>query len=523
MKLTEYKADEQQLNGAIITTLTAKVDFDSDDVEERLFEDAYAHGDEKYVRISVNSALSNDQEPYSTISIIRDGNKTDTYRLIFLKENESDEVPRKVDVDADIKLKDSALISFLPFMNEWYWRLYNEAIEVFKSLSLSESVSASESLSVEISNLESQLVSESESLSASLSSSLSESESVFHSFVSESVNVLLSESMAQIQSVYQSEQDSASATFDSESASISLQNEDAIESATLEYEALCSEIDSRFNTAMTVAYDVYASEKASLREVFEADIYSLSLREAQMVEEAINGVSIEQQEVVYLPTSQEIVSEEVISKEVISEEVISEEGSSFDSEVSESTESESESVFKGIDSDSETSESHNLDSLSELLSDSTPSSVGSNASKLSENTSQNSYDSNSLADTDSQEDALSRYETGWIEATTQLDTDLMPDIDLDEITIKDEKPKKGIFGGLFRSKSRRVKKSKKGKSKNEEVSEVAFFNDTEESEVKTSVTFVDEKSSSEKASYGNSTTRKKFEVGDGAFRIEFDD
>lgn len=178
MKIIRSNQAEVQTEQGFVTTLLAKIEFDSTDLTERLVEHPNLYGTEEFVKIVVTTDVS-EGSVGSTLTIIR-------------KEKDSEGVERAqhytypvfvddtgaIHVNQELCLEDTALVLFVPFMSEWLIELVelakeNLAKSLSESSSLSESKSVSQSLSVSYSESVSQSVSESLSLVDSQSTSFS--------------------------------------------------------------------------------------------------------------------------------------------------------------------------------------------------------------------------------------------------------------------------------------------------------------------------------------------------------------
>ena len=186
MKLTRSNQAEIQNEQGFVTTLLAKVEFESEDLTERLVEHPNLYGNEEFVKVVVTTNTE-EGSVGSTLTIIRrerdsDGvERTQPYtRPIFI---DSEGV---IHLDPELYFEDTALSLLVPFMSEWLQELVTLA-KANLSKSLSESASTSESLS--ISN--SLSVSHSESLSQSISESLSTVDSQSTSFSAMTSNSLV--------------------------------------------------------------------------------------------------------------------------------------------------------------------------------------------------------------------------------------------------------------------------------------------------------------------------------------------
>ena len=186
MKIIRSNQAEVQTEQGFVTTLLAKVEFDSTDLTERLVEHPNLYGTEEFVKVVVTTDVS-EGSVGSTLTIIR-------------KEKDSEGVERAqhytypvfvddtcaIHVNQELCLEDTALVLFVPFMSEWLIELVALAKEnLAKSLSESTSLSESESISNSLS------VSHSESLSQSVSESLSAVDSQSTSFSTMTSNSLV--------------------------------------------------------------------------------------------------------------------------------------------------------------------------------------------------------------------------------------------------------------------------------------------------------------------------------------------
>lgn len=186
MKIIRSNQAEVQTEQGFVTTLLAKVEFDSTDLTERLVEHPNLYGTEEFVKVVVTTDVS-EGSVGSTLTIIR-------------KEKDSEGIERAqhytypvfvddtgaIHVNQELCLEDTALVLFVPFMSEWLIELVELAKEnLAKSLSESTSLSESESISNSLS------VSHSESLSQSISESLSLVDSQSTSFSTMTSNSLV--------------------------------------------------------------------------------------------------------------------------------------------------------------------------------------------------------------------------------------------------------------------------------------------------------------------------------------------
>lgn len=186
MKIIRSNQAEVQTEQGFVTTLLAKVEFDSTDLTERLVEHPNLYGTEEFVKVVVTTDVS-EGSVGSTLTIIR-------------KEKDSEGIERAqhytypvfvddsgaIHVNQELCLEDTALALFVPFMSEWLMELVTLAKEnLAKSLSESTSLSESESISNSLS------VSHSESISQSVSESLSLVDSQSTSFSTMTSNSLV--------------------------------------------------------------------------------------------------------------------------------------------------------------------------------------------------------------------------------------------------------------------------------------------------------------------------------------------
>lgn len=186
MKIIRSNQAEVQTEQGFVTTLLAKVEFDSTDLTERLVEHPNLYGTEDFVKVVVTTDVS-EGSVGSTLTIIR-------------KEKDSEGIERAqhytypvfvddtgaIHINQELCLEDTALVLFIPFMSEWLIELVALAKEnLAKSLSESTSLSESESISNSLS------VSHSESLSQSISESLSAVDSQSTSFSTMTSNSLV--------------------------------------------------------------------------------------------------------------------------------------------------------------------------------------------------------------------------------------------------------------------------------------------------------------------------------------------
>lgn len=186
MKLTRSNQAEVQTERGFVTTLLAKIEFDSTDLTERLVEHPNLYGTEEFVKMVVTTDIS-EGSIGSTLTIIRkekdsEGNERAQHYTypVFVDDSGA------IHVNQELCLEDTALALFVPFMSEWLMELVELAKEnLAKSLSESTSLSKSESVSNSLS------VSHSESLSQSVSESLSLVDSQSTSFSTMTSNSLV--------------------------------------------------------------------------------------------------------------------------------------------------------------------------------------------------------------------------------------------------------------------------------------------------------------------------------------------
>lgn len=186
MKLTRSNQAEVQTERGFVTTLLAKIEFDSTDLTERLVEHPNLYGTEEFVKMVVTTDIS-EGSIGSTLTIIRkekdsEGNERAQHYTypVFVDDSGA------IHVNQELCLEDTALALFVPFMSEWLMELVELAKEnLAKSLSESTSLSKSESVSNSLS------VSHSESLSQSVSDSLSLVDSQSTSFSTMTSNSLV--------------------------------------------------------------------------------------------------------------------------------------------------------------------------------------------------------------------------------------------------------------------------------------------------------------------------------------------
>lgn len=186
MKIIRSNQAEVQTEQGFVTTLLAKIEFDSTDLTERLVEHPNLYGTEEFVKVVVTTDVS-EGSVGSTLTIIRKEKDSEgieraqhyTYP-VFVDETGA------IHVNQELCLEDTALVLFVPFMSDWLIELVALAKEnLAKSLSESTSLSESESISNSLS------VSHSESLSQSVSESLSLVDSQSTSFSAMTSNSLV--------------------------------------------------------------------------------------------------------------------------------------------------------------------------------------------------------------------------------------------------------------------------------------------------------------------------------------------
>lgn len=186
MKIIRSNQAEVQTEQGFVTTLLAKIEFDSTDLTERLVEHPNLYGTEEFVKVVVTTDVS-EGSVGSTLTIIRKDKDSEgveraqhyTYP-VFVDDTGA------IHVNQELCLEDTALVLFVPFMSEWLIELVALAKEnLAKSLSESTSLSESESISNSLS------VSHSESLSQSVSESLSAVDSQSTSFSTMTSNSLV--------------------------------------------------------------------------------------------------------------------------------------------------------------------------------------------------------------------------------------------------------------------------------------------------------------------------------------------
>ena len=186
MKLTRSNQAEVQTEQGFVTTLLAKVEFESTDLTERLVEHPNLYGTEEFVKVVVTTDVS-EGSVGSTLTIIRKEKNSEgieraqhyTYP-VFVDDSGA------IHVNQELCLEDTALVLLVSFMSEWLIELVALAKEnLAKSLSESTSLSELEFISNSLS------VSHSESLSQSVSESLSTVDSQSTSFSTMTSNSLV--------------------------------------------------------------------------------------------------------------------------------------------------------------------------------------------------------------------------------------------------------------------------------------------------------------------------------------------
>lgn len=190
MKIEEYKVYEEVLQGKPVTVLVAKIVFDSVGVS-RKFEDANLHGDEEFVKLSLNNSFKNYDTPSSTLAIARlkKGKSVfSNYQIYIDLEN------KELSVSEEDMLRDSALMTVLPRVSNWFANLITQAEKAFAEYQESLSQSVSESLSLSESVVQSELTRASEIISEQKA----RSESVW---VSESLSESIEQSLLQSESL----------------------------------------------------------------------------------------------------------------------------------------------------------------------------------------------------------------------------------------------------------------------------------------------------------------------------------
>lgn len=259
MKIIRSNQAEVQTEQGFVTTLLAKIEFDSTDLTDRLVEHPNLYGTEEFVKVVVTTDVS-EGSVGSTLTIIR-------------KEKDSEGIERAqhytypvfvddtgaIHVNQELCLEDTALALFVPFMSEWLVELVELAKEnLAKSLSESSSLSQSQSVSQSLS------VSHSESVSCSISESLSTVDSQSTSFSTMTSNSLVdySNQLEQSLSIYQasvstsvSESLSALESEAYHSTSVSLSELESLETS-LHFDSLTavsSLVDSQYQSIESLA------------------------------------------------------------------------------------------------------------------------------------------------------------------------------------------------------------------------------------------------------------------------------
>lgn len=294
MELVRSNQSEVQTSNGYTTTLLAQINFDSKDKTSRIVEDPNLHGDEVFVKLVVApGSISN--TPSSSISLIRNVVDVasglekpfyDTYPVTIAEDG-------SILLDSSYYLEDTALLTVIPFMEEWLKELYRLARETLVSM-YSESVSLSESLS--LSESESLRVYHSESLSESESLAISESQSISESFSMSTSASLDSHSHSMSTSV--SEHIASVSTSVSES--LSLIESEALHSLSVSM----SELTSSEETKVFDSLSAYAESEHSSYEVLESLALQLEpIRLAHELGEVSTGDLLEQMnKEVSLPT-----------------------------------------------------------------------------------------------------------------------------------------------------------------------------------------------------------------------------
>ena len=205
VKLVRSNQSETQVGSCFITTLLASVEYHSKNRIARLIEDPNLHGDEDYVKLVVSNDMEKEDGVSATISIIRsitdaDGlgrSVYDTYPVIFLDDG-------KIGVEEAFYLKDTALVTLVPFMSNWLEEIVKVAKGVVADLLVKNSTTPEDlikdTLGVVRPSLDSENTSLSQHISASAEASTSESLSL-SAYLSNS----LSESISQSESLRQSQ------------------------------------------------------------------------------------------------------------------------------------------------------------------------------------------------------------------------------------------------------------------------------------------------------------------------------
>lgn len=190
MKIEEYKVYEEVLQGKPVTVLVAKIMFDSVGVS-RKFEDANLHGDEEFIKLSLNNSFKNYDTPSSTLAIsrLKKGKSVFSNYQIYI-----DLESKELSVSEEDMLKDSALMTVLPWVSNWFANLITQAEKAFAEYQESLSQSVSESLSLSESVVQSELARASEIISEQKA----RSESVW---VSESLSESIEQSLLQSESL----------------------------------------------------------------------------------------------------------------------------------------------------------------------------------------------------------------------------------------------------------------------------------------------------------------------------------
>ena len=247
VKLVRNNQSETQVGTCFVTTLLASVEYHSKNKIARLIEDPNLHGDEDFVKLVVSNDMDKEDGVSATISVIRsivdvDGlgrSIYDTYPVTFLEGG-------KLGVEDDFYLKDTALVTLVPFMSNWLEDIVKVAKEVVEDLLVSTS-STPEILAKEVlEKLEgSEVVSEKD---FSSKSSISASKSIS---LSAYLSTSLSESIAQSESLRQSQLAYLSECSESLAQSVSAYATSVEESVQNSLNAIESEVLSSVNQSLS--------------------------------------------------------------------------------------------------------------------------------------------------------------------------------------------------------------------------------------------------------------------------------
>ena len=300
MELVRSNQSEVQTSNGYTTTLLAQINFDSQDKTSRIVEDPNLHGDEVFVKLVVApGGISN--TPSSSISLIRNivdvasGLEKpfyDTYPVTIAEDG-------SILLDSSYYLEDTALLTVIPFMEEWLKELYRLARETLVSM-YSESVSLSESLS--LSESESLSVYHSESLSESESLSISESQSISESFSMSTSASLESHSTSMSNSI----SEYAASVSTSVSTSLSLIESEVLHSLSVSMSELTSTEEEKVFDSLSA----YAESETSSYKTLESLALELEpIRLAYELGEVSTGDLLEQMNrEVALPTLKDDIS-----------------------------------------------------------------------------------------------------------------------------------------------------------------------------------------------------------------------